>query len=348
MTVMMLNQTKFLPGLTMRIALLAIPGSMRSALAGIADMFWLANQIIVQNPQVNADIARTSRFFEVMVVTSDGLPVMDVQGRKIVSDGSFNDAEPVDLVIASGMQLDEQKLPVAQEAVTAAAEWVKDKYLQGSCIAGACAGGFILGEAGLLNGRACTTTWWLYHTLRSRYPLAKPVWGKVMAEQDNIITTGGPFSWIDLVIYIVRKYAGNEIAKLTADMAVADSQPLSQQLYAPAGFLNSRHPLLMKAEQLVRYQNPGITVDQLAEALNLTPRTLNRKMTALIQESPKNFITRVRIETAALMLEIPGKTISQVANACGYSDETAFRRAFSRIMGMSPGNYKERIKNQAP
>jgi hypothetical protein len=108
-----------------------------------------------------------------------------------------------------------------------------------------------------------------------------------MAEQDNIITTGGPFSWIDLVIYIVRKYAGNEIAKLTADMAVADSQPLSQQLYAPAGFLNSRHPLLMKAEQLVRYQNPGITVDQLAEALNLTPRTLNRKMTALIQESPK-------------------------------------------------------------
>lgn len=47
----------------MRIALLAIPGSMRSALAGIADMFWLANQIIVQNPQVNADIARTSPFF---------------------------------------------------------------------------------------------------------------------------------------------------------------------------------------------------------------------------------------------------------------------------------------------
>jgi hypothetical protein len=66
----------------MRIALLAIPGSMRSALAGIADMFWLANQIIVQNPQVNADIARTSPFFEVMVVTSDGLPVMDVQGEK--------------------------------------------------------------------------------------------------------------------------------------------------------------------------------------------------------------------------------------------------------------------------
>lgn len=173
------------------------------------------------------------------------------------------------------------------------------------------------------------------------------MWGKVLAEQDNIITAGGPLSWVDLAIYVVSHHAGKELAKLTADMAVADSQPLSQQLYAPAGFLNSRHPLLIKAEHLVRYQNPAITVEQLAAALNLTPRTLNRRMIALIQESPKNFITRVRIETASLLLESPDQTVSQVASACGYGDETAFRRAFSRIMGMSPGNYRERVKTNS-
>lgn len=332
----------------MRVALLALPGSMRSALAGLADMFWLANQVIMQNHSVKTEISRSTPFFDVRIITADGLPVRDVQGRIIESDGSFNEPENFGLIIASGMQLDDQRYPADRAAVSCAAGWLRRKHSEGSCIAGTCAGGFVLGEAGLLNGRVCTTTWWLYPTFAERYPLAKSVWGKALAEQDNVITTGGPLSWVDLVIHVVRRHAGNELAKLTADMAVADSQPLSQQIYAPAGFLNSRHPLLTRAEHLVRYQNPAITVEQLAYALNMTTRTLNRKMKALVQESPKGFITRVRIETASVLLESPGKTISQIANACGYGDETAFRRAFSTVMGMSPGSFRERLKTTSP
>ena len=266
----------------------------------------------------------------------------------IESDGAFSGPDTFGVIIASGMQLDEHRFPVDRAAVSNAAEWLKVKYLEGSCIASACAGSFVLGEAGLLNGRVCTTTWWLYPTFAERYPLAKPVWGKNLAEQDNVVTAGGPLSWVDLVIYLVRKHAGNELAKLTADMAVADSQPLSQQIYAPAGFLNSRHPLLTKAESLLRYQNPAMTVEQLAAALNMTTRTLNRKMKLLVQESPKDFITRVRIETASVLLESPGKIISQIASACGYGDETAFRRAFSTIMGMSPGSFRKRLLIKRP
>jgi AraC-like DNA-binding protein len=79
----------------------------------------------------------------------------------------------------------------------------------------------------------------------------------------------------------------------------------------------------------------------------MTTRTLNRKMTELTQESPKSFITRVRMETAAMLLENRGKTVSQVATECGYNDETAFRRAFNAVMGMSPGMYKEWVKNRS-
>lgn len=348
MTGNMRNKTFFDTGVKMRVALLALPGNMRSALAGLADMFWLANQVIRLNPTVSPEISRANPFFDVRTITADGQPVRDVQGRIIESDGSFNEPDNFELIIASGMQLDEQRFPADKAAVSNAAEWLKVKYSEGSCIASACAGGFVLGEAGLLNGRICTTTWWLYPTFAERYPLAKPIWGKTLAEQDNVITAGGPLSWVDLVIYLVRKHAGNELAKLTADMAVADSQPLSQQIYAPAGFLNSRHPLLTKAESLLRYQNPEMTVKQLAAALNMTTRTLNRKMKTLIQESPKDFITRVRIETASVLLESPGKTISQIANICGYSDETAFRRAFSTMMGMSPGSFRKRLLTTTP
>lgn len=331
----------------MRVALLAVPGNMRSALAGLTDMFWVANQVIMHNPSVNERVARDRPFFEVRIITADGKPVRDAQGRNIDSEGAFNDAEACDLIIASGMELDAHKFPADRAAVSCAAQWMKMQHAQGCCVAGACAGGFVLAEAGLLNGRHCTTTWWLYPTLLARYPLAKPLWGKALVAVDNVITTGGPLSWVDLVIHIVRTQAGDRLAKLTADMSVADSQPLSQQIYAPAGFLNAMHPLLVRAENLIRYDNPAITVEQLAEALNTTTRTLNRKMKTLVNESTKSFITRVRIEKAALLLESKGKTISQVASDCGYNDETAFRRAFTTVMGMSPGNYRARLNASA-
>lgn len=124
----------------MRVALLALPGSMRSALAGLADMFWLANQVIVQNPSVNPELSRDTPLFDVRTITADGQPVRDVQGRIIESDGSFNEPDSFGLIIASGMQLDEQRFPSDRAAVASAAGWIRRKYSEGSCVAAACAG----------------------------------------------------------------------------------------------------------------------------------------------------------------------------------------------------------------
>lgn len=322
----------------MKIGILALPGSMKSAVAGLCDMFWLANEVIAQQPDGEGISA-----FEAVIITAEGKPVPDAQGRLIDADGSFTTGRTFDLVIVSGMKLDEQKRPVSPAAVHEAGEWLRGQHSQGAMLAGACAGGLVLAEAGVLNGRTCTTTWWLYHTFRQRYPLSKPVWGKALVQDARIITSGGPLSWVDLALHIIRLHAGQKLARLTADMAVADSQPLSQQVYAPAGFLNSVHPMIMKAEHIVRYENPAITVEQLARALNMTTRTLHRKMAEEMNESPKNFLTRMRIEKAMRLLEQPGNVIGQIAEACGYADDTAFRRAFTGVTGMSPGQYRKWI-----
>lgn len=320
----------------MKIGILALPGSMKSAVAGLCDMFWLANEVIAQQPDGEGISA-----FEAAIITAEGTPVPDAQGRLIDADGSFTTGGNFDLVIVSGMKLDEQKRPVSPAAVHEAGEWLRGQHSQGAMLAGACAGGLVLAEAGVLNGRTCTTTWWLYHTFRQRYPLSKPVWGKALVQDARIITSGGPLSWVDLALHIIRLHAGQKLARLTADMAVADSQPISQQVYAPAGFLNSVHPMIMKAEHIVRYENPAITVEQLARALNMTTRTLHRKMAEEMNESPKNFLTRMRIEKAMRLLEQPGNVIGQIAEACGYADDTAFRRAFTGVTGMSPGQYRK-------
>ncbi|WP_192457386.1 GlxA family transcriptional regulator [Musicola keenii] len=325
----------------MRIAILALPGSMSSAISGLADIFWIVNQALITRLDEAHQSPPAERAFETSIISADGKPVPDAQGRLIHVDHSFETVGTPDIVLATGMVLGPNKLPMATGPVNESARWLKEQFQRGSLIGGACAGSFILGEAGLLDGRFCSTTWWLYHIFKQQYPKAKPVWGKALEEQDGVITTGGPLSWVELALHIIRRNAGPDIAKLAADIAVADSQPLSQRIYAPQGFMNTVDPLLLRAEHLIRYQNPSMTAEDLASALNFSDRTLHRKLKELTNESPKNFITRVRIETACMLLENPAASIKQVAEECGYSEDTAFRRAFSQLMGMTPTQYRK-------
>lgn len=316
---------------------------MLSAISGLADMFWITNQTTATSPK-HSNFPGVS--FKTRIVSPNGQGVLDGQGRCIPVDGSFESAGNADIILITGMVLDEERYPLALSDIRDSAGWLRAQYKRGAMIGASCAGGFVLGEAGLLDGKSCTTTWWLYHTFKDRYPKAKPTWGASLEEHERIITTGGPISWVELALHIIRKCSGPEIARLAADMAVADGQPISQKIYAPPGFVNTRHPLLLRAEQIIRYKDPSVTAESLALALNLSSRTLHRKLTSLINESPKDFITRVRIESACLMLGDRNTSISMVADKCGYRDDTAFRRAFSQLMGMTPTQYRTFCSNR--
>ncbi|KPX35964.1 AraC family transcriptional regulator [Pseudomonas savastanoi pv. glycinea] len=119
--------------------------------------------------------------------------------------------------------------------------------------------------------------------------------------------------------------------------------PLPQLVYAPRGFINSADPLLLETEQIIRHARPGLTAEELAKMLNLSERTMHRRFKKLPNESPKELITRVRIETACVLLQTP----KQVALKCGYNEDTSFRRAFIQLTGMTPADYKRRSKAQS-
>ncbi|RMQ47709.1 AraC family transcriptional regulator [Pseudomonas cichorii] len=326
----------------MHIAIVAVDGSLLSAIAGLSDLFWMTNQALRSPPTgtVRHSYAQASLEFFTTIVSADGQPLRDPQGRQIPVDGSFHDLPHCDVALVTGMALGADGLPPLCDSVRQAAGWLKARHEQGVLVGAACAGGFVLGEAGLLDGRRCTTTWWLHHAFRQRFPKALPVWGTAVEEQDGIITTGGPLSWVDLALHVIRRQAGAEVARLAADISVADSMPLPQLLYAPRGFINAADPLLLQAEQIIRHISPQLSAQGLAKALNMSERTLHRRLTELTNESPKAFITRVRIETACVLLETPGSSVKQVALKCGYSEETAFRRAFIQLTGMTPADYR--------
>jgi len=328
----------------MRIALVAVEGSLLSAIAGLSDLFWITNQALRAPPEGAAQgmAIPPGLAFETCIVSANGKPLRDPQGRSIPVDGGFSAAEGCDAVLVTGMALGADGLPPMSASIQQAGPWIQQCHQRGAWVGAACAGSFVLGEAGLLDGRKCTTTWWLHHAFKRRFPKARIVWGAAVEEQDRVVTTGGPLSWVDLALHLIGRLAGAEIAKLAADIAVADSQPLPQLLYAPRGFVHAADPLLLRAEHIIRHARPGMTAEGLAQALNLSERTLHRRLKDLVNESPKAFITRVRIETACMLLEIPGASIKQVAADCGYNDDTAFRRAFAHLVGMSPADYRRR------
>ncbi|WP_122393019.1 helix-turn-helix domain-containing protein, partial [Pseudomonas amygdali] len=88
---------------------------------------------------------------------------------------------------------------------------------------------------------------------------------------------------------------------------------LPQLVYAPRGFINSADPLLLETEQIIRNARPGLTAEELAKMLGLSERTMHRQFKKLTNESPEELITRVRIETACVLLQTPGASIKQVA-----------------------------------
>lgn len=180
------------------------------------------------NFMVNFELFRDVFLFDVRMIIVDGQLVRDVQGCSIESDGVFSGFDIFGVIIVSGMQLDEYRFFVDRVVVLNVVEWLKVKYLKGSCIVLVCVGSFVLGEVGLFNGWVCIIMWWLYFIFVECYLLVKFVWGKILVEQDNVVIVGGLFLWVDLVIYLVCKYVGNELVKLIVDMVVVDSQFLLQ------------------------------------------------------------------------------------------------------------------------
>ena len=275
------------------------------------------------------------------VVSMDGKPLLDGRGRNLPVDCGVNDLPALDAVLLPGLVPDANGMPPKSRAMLSAGPWLRKQYAHGAMLGASCAGVFVLGEAGLLNDRRCTTTWWMHEALVQRFPKSHAVWASGLVDDGRIVSVGGPMSWVDLALYTVGQLLGPEVALETANFAVIDNTPLTQAVFAPKRFIEQATPFLLDAEQAVRAAGVGCTAVKLAKSLAVSQRTLHRRLLASAGESPKAFITRIRLESAKALLGSPGSVIKRVALQCGYEDEGSFRRAFNRFSGMTPAAYRD-------
>ncbi len=332
------------------VLILGFEGCLPSGIVGLVDMFWLANQANAETSPVRAPGGTPSTaaapHFKVITASFNGKALRDGMGRSIAVDAHVLDVTNCDAVLIPGLIRGASGLPSAAD-LAPVSDWLRLRHQHGNLLAASCAGGFVLGEAGLLDQRRCTTTWWLHDELTRRYPKAKAEWGAALLEDRGIVSVGGPMSWVDMALHTIRQLGGVDAAKRAADFAVIDNTALTQALYAPKRYMNHVDTLLLNAEQAVRQAPLEMSATQLAKQLAMSDRTLHRRLKTLTGEAPKAFITRTRLEMAKTLLDGPGASIKRTAQQCGYVDEGNFRRAFTRFAGMSPSAYRQWAKERA-
>ncbi|MEJ7647055.1 MAG: DJ-1/PfpI family protein [Chryseolinea sp.] len=143
----------------------------------------------------------------------------------IVPNVLIQDVKKTDLIIIPSLQGNQ---PKAAEMNQAFIPWIRHHYQQGAEIASLCIGAFFLAATGLLNGKTCTTHWMLADEFKRTYPEAKLMPSKVITDEDGLYTSGGAFSYLNLLVYLIEKYAGRDMAIEIAKSFVIDMDKISQ------------------------------------------------------------------------------------------------------------------------
>jgi len=319
----------------MKLAVLLLEGCMESAVIGVADLLGLANFVMQR-------LGRETRFqFETLSL--DGKPVRTSRGLRFTVDAGLSKAKPYDAIIVPGHLSSAGPIRKQGKPFATAAAWLRRQHARGCVIGAFCSGVFLLAEAGLLDNRRATTTWWLQTDLKESFPAVDLAGDAVVTSDDRVVCAAGPMSWVDLLLRLIEMVDGPEAARTCADYAVVDTADRTQAIYLPLGYLQQRDPLLTRADVLVRRaRKRPMTVQRLAVELGLSERTLHRRFMELTDASPQEFILRRRMERARLLLETTTQSIKAVARAVGYEDDSSFRKAFRKLTAITPQQYRAR------
>lgn len=251
--------------------------------------------------------------------------------------------EPPGLLVVPGLgcaSADELEATLATPAVQAGVAVVAAARAAGAWLASSCAGVALLAEAGALDGRRVTTSWFLGPAMARRYPRVRFVDGAMLVEDGRCVTGGAALAHGEVMLALTRRFVGPEVADLCARYLLLDERR-SQQPYVAIAALVLGDAQLAAADAWIRARvGEAFTLDALAAAVGSTPWTLARRFQRVCGLSPSRYVQQVRAEEARRRLA-QGARFDEAAYAVGFADSSALRRLLRRLEGgdgsVSPG-----------
>ena len=228
--------------------------------------------------------------------------------------------------------------------------WIVHQHRRGAAVASLCLGAFLLASTGLLAGKRCTTHWAASAAFRKMFPDVQLLEEAVLVDEGDLYSSGGGYSFLHLLLYLVERAAGRETALFLAKLFEIDIDRDSQAPFMIFdGQKDHADPMIRKAQVFIeRHVRQRISVDGVAVALALGRRALERRFRQATGHSVGAYIQRLRVELAKVRLESSRDNVYAVMSQVGYSDAKAFRDVFRRITGLSPLEYKRRYGLRTP
>jgi transcriptional regulator GlxA family with amidase domain len=237
------------------------------------------------------------------------------------------------------------------EITTELVTWVARFAARIPSIVSICTGAFVLGAAGLLDGRRATTHWIYLDELRARFPKAKIVDEGIFVRDGRIWTSAGVTAGIDLTLALVERDHGHEVAMTVAKRLVLFFRRSGNQAQFSGALQRQEQepPALRNISGFVmEHLAEPLSVQQLARALGLSSRSLSRLCSEHFGEAPAALVRRLRIEEARRLLEETALPLKEITARTGIGDESTFWRLFTRRLGVTPAAYRERFRVSGP
>jgi transcriptional regulator GlxA family with amidase domain len=259
----------------------------------------------------------------------------------IKPDLLIHEVKKTDMIFIPAIHSDYRK---AIEENAAFLPWIREQYKAGAEVISFCIGAFFLASTGLLKGKQCATHWTTVNEFRSLFPDVNVVDDKIMTAEDGIYTSGGAYAYLNLLMYLIEKNAGRDIAVLTAKAFMIDIDRISQSPFIIfQGQKSHTDEPVKKAQEFIENNfEEKITVDQLASMLALGRRNLERRFKKATSNTVVEYIQRVKMEVAKKGLESSRENVNEVMYNVGYTDTKAFRTTFKKITGLSPVQYRNK------
>ncbi|MFD2206241.1 GlxA family transcriptional regulator [Kiloniella antarctica] len=321
-----------------KIGILSYPGVMRSALHGLGEIFEVSNRIRLDYSEASWPRLEWSYWS----TDTDSVPNLNASSHSLITQAISTSDQSLDVIVVPPWM----ENIGADEQGAVRSDWLRTQHQNGTVLASACAGAFLLAQAGALNARRATTHWGLADDLKASFPEIIMCEEELLIDDGDIITAGGMMAWMDLALRIVERFAGPFLAMKLSKYFLIDTGARDQRYYQSfvPNFGHGDPDILVIQQWLQIHFKEAISVKGLADDNNLTERTLQRRFAKATGHAPSVYIAQLRLQKSRELLESSQMLIDEVVWQVGYEDQSSFRKLFKAHVGLTPSEYRKRFK----
>ena len=324
-----------------RVGILALDNCYVSSLSGLVD------HLHVANVHLRDQGGASKSSFNWEVISLNGQAVTSCNGLSVTPDCSINQANGFDVIYIPAVFYPSNKVFsdwLANHYLVR--DWLVQQWKNRTLLAASCTSTFMLAETGLLKEHKATTTWWLERQFKNRYPLVNLQAKEMMVMDNRVLTAGAMSAYQYLAIQLIKLFSTPDIATLCARTMLVD---MNQEKQAPYRIVTRRalsnDRMIAKAQRwMTDHLHEAISIQQLADRLAVTQRTLIRKFKHELELTPLQYLQNLRIDQAKQLLEATALPLTEIVEMVGYTDISSFSRLFIKHVGISPAKYRQRFR----